>query len=242
MALPQNMRRSFGKQAEHMLKTGSRFDRYDQIRERHFWSTWRIVVDANGYIQSQRLPFFSGPAGQNIQGFNPITDRETNWAGANRVPDNQNLEIKELGISIEHGNALLSVFRPNAAGALQTALLGTYKALIEHFVVDITYLTNTVPLGWASDFAQASAPHIGHYKPHLPSTPTPDLAANVFVSNGFPSPSLRRRFRIPILLGHGETFTFGLSLPRSVFTGLAAQSYFDVRFEFWAIESFVEKS
>jgi hypothetical protein len=64
-------------------------------------------------------------------------------------------------------------------------------------------------------------------------------------TNGFSGPGLRRRFKVPILLQHGETFSFNFNVPRTfnIVPAVAAPKYGLVaRLDFWATESFVEKS
>jgi hypothetical protein len=61
------------------------------------------------------------------------------------------------------------------------------------------------------------------------------------VSNGLPAPGLRRRLKVPILLQHGETFSFTLELPRAVWNGGEGNDIY-TRFDFWATESFAERS
>lgn len=229
MALPSKIRKSVNQQATNVLRTGSRFDRFDQIRQRHFWSSWLIAADANGYAQARQYPFFTAPQGQAAQGYAGATSlRETNWVGSNRVPDNQNFEVTEIGISVYFNQAVRPAYR---------------AALLSHFVVGIQYLTNNVPLGVALDYSQASGPTMGQYSPRdFAPAPDPQLP-RPYATNGFPSPALRRRFKIPIMLGHGETFSFTLTLTRPVWLGsLQSGLQFETRFEFFATESFVEKS
>jgi hypothetical protein len=112
-----------------------------------------------------------------------------------------------------------------------------FTQFISNTLVNITYLTNAVPLGLGCDFGQASAPHVGTY------IPSSDDAVTIFRANGFPAPALRRRFKIPILLQHGETFAFAFNIPRAFWVGAADESgTFVARLDFWATESFVEKS
>jgi hypothetical protein len=118
-------------------------------------------------------------------------------------------------------------------------------------VLSITYLTNSVPLGLLSDFAQAGGPALG-----VGIGPAPGLVAddvtlpspqNMSFTNGFAAPALRRKFKIPILLQHGESFNFTIQVPRNTFVGdgvgaVATAAPFLVRVDFYATESFVEKS
>lgn len=252
MALPGKIRKSMKRQAEHVLTTGNRFKRFDQIRQRHFWSKYRFTPDANGFIASGEFDIFQTPVGQAGQGYaTQLTLLETNWPSANRVPDNQNFEITELGMSAEVNTTGLVVngllFNSDEYHLLENEIL-------RNIVVAITYLTNTVPLGMATDFAQSSGPHVGFYKPAMSFTDAaPPVVAvpdprRVFVSNGAPGPGLRRKFKIPILLQHGETFRFTFLIPqgRGPFVqrvdqdDAATTPNIDVRLDFWATESFVE--
>jgi len=222
-------------QTQNLLQSGRRFERFDQIRQRHFWSSCIYVPDGNGYISGTRQLFVT-PPGQNGQGFPsgvPLTELDTNWKSSNRVPDNQNFEITELGVTL----ALLSPeIDPNP---LANEVRSGFDAngLYQNTVLSITYLTNSVPLGLASDFAQASGAELGTYFPLQSGNALNDSR---WLTNGFCAPALRRRFKVPILLQHGETFSFQLDIPRQV--ALVQASAIIVRMDFFATESFVEKS
>ncbi len=248
-------------QARQVLETGQRFDRFDQIRQRHFWSCYYFGPDANGYVQSGNFPIFTVPPGQNGQGFPSgitLTERETNWKSQNRVPDNQNFEITEIGVSATMltPDMLASIDAPADSIPAQNDVPPlVFKQFLDNTVLSITYLTNSVPLGLIGDFAQASAPHVGTYQSNVVSVNS-FSPGNVFRSNGFPAPALRRRFKIPILLQHGETFSFAFNIPRTFWIGrpLGVNNFFGppasptnigpviLRMDFWATESFVEKS
>lgn len=237
--------RSIQRQTQRLLQTGRRFERFDQIRQRHFWSTALFVPDTNGFISGAQQLFVT-PAGQNGQGFPSgvtLSERETNWKSSNRVPDNQNFECTELGVTVG--------VLPSDVDATSTANVVsgfTANSFLQSTVLNITYLTNSVPLGMASDFAQAAGPTGGSFQPgaaiNVAATYTQNAAtgpsgtAARILTNGFAAPALRRRFKIPILLQHGETFSFELQLPRSVYTNASIYA----RMDFFATESFAEKS
>ncbi len=254
MALPGKIGRAVRRQAEHVLETGNRFKRFDQIRQRHFWSKYRFTPDANGFIASGDFDIFQTPIGQAGQGFaTQLTLLETNWPSANRVPDNQNFEITELGVQAQVVNTAGAVI---AAGYNSQVYHMLENEILRNLIVAITYLTNTIPMGFAVDFAQSSGPQIGFYEPGSAFTgAAPPVAAvpdrrRTFVSNGFAAPAMRRKFKIPILLQHGETFKFTFQIPpgRGPFVARvdpqdgATTPNVDVRLDFWATESFVEKS
>lgn len=236
----RSIAKSIQNQAQHVLTTGSRFSSFDQLRQRHFWSSYYFAADANGYLQPGKFPVFTIPTGQNGQGFPSgvtLTDRETNWKSQNRVPDNQNFEITEIGVSLGIVTTDILASGTIAANPVARALDSrTFYQFLHNTVVSITYLTNSVPLGLCADFAQASAPHMGSFN-------SVDADTTIYRSNGLPAPALRRRFKIPILLQHGETFAFSYEVPRACFIGTQATvGAIIARLDFWATESFVEKS
>lgn len=248
----KSIKKGIARQAENVLVTGSRFRRFDQIRQRHFWSTYRFATDANGFIASGSFDLFTTPAGQSGQGFaSQLTLRETNWPSANRVPDNQNFEITEYGVQAITVNTDTDA-RQNSVfpGAIEDELL-------RNMALSITYLTNSVPQGLCVDFAQASGCTVGEYHPAVPyaypaavanlgvnGTPASNTIPprDVFYTNGFAAPGLRRRFKIPILLQHGETFKFTFSIDPGRGPWLGVNVNLDVKMDFWATETFVEKS
>ena len=221
-------------QATNLLESGQRFARFNQLRQRHFWSTGVFVPDANGYIAAQILPLFVTPPGQVGQGWAvAISELETNWKAANRIPDNQNFELTELGCQIWTQNT--------ASGGDESVLNPRDQVqVLTNTVLQIKYLTNAVPLGLCADFAEPAGSHLGTY---TPQTVTDPVAAGITSTNGFSAPGLRRRFKVPILLQHGETFSFELNVPRAYFlTAGDDTARVVMRLDFWATESFVEKS
>lgn len=230
--------RSIQRQTTNLLRTGQRFRRFDQIRQRHFWSTRQFSPDANGYLATGEFDIFTTPPGQVGQGFAvALTERETNWRSANRVPDNQNFDITEIGVTVWPLSTIIDA--TNGSDDLPTGQIT--NAFLQSTVIAIRYLTNVVELGLCQDFAQASGPQMGTYRPFQDHAVTPDetRVTSRYVTNGFAAPGLRRRFKIPILLQHGETFSFQYIIPRSFHT---QDVYLLARMDFWATESFVERS
>ena len=239
-------------QSSKLLRTGQRFDKFDQIRQRYFWSSYYFdTVAYSDYVNAGTYTLFTTPVGSNGQGFpsgQVITDRESNWKSQNRIPDNQNFEITELGCSV-----LSADFGTNLASdyLLRYPTPSAMANFFNSAVLSITYLTNSVPLGLLADFAQAGGPAMGVGIAPVPGM-TPDAttlpsAQNMTFTNGFAAPALRRKFKIPILLQHGESFNFTIQVPRNTFVGdglgaVATAAPFLVRVDFYATESFVEKS
>lgn len=257
----RSIQQGIRKQARKVLVDGSRFKRFDQIRQRHFWSTYRLSTDSNGFIASGTYNLFTTPAGQAGQGFTTqLTLRETNWVSANRVPDNQNFEITELGVSCLQVNTDTDARQNSPYPAAREG------ELLRNMGLAITYLTNQVPLGLCTDFAQASGCSVGEFHPAVPgaysttvgqgppvtvstslgvnATPATNVIppGDTFYTNGFAAPGLRRRFKIPILLQHGETFSFSFLIDPGRGPWLGTSITLDCRMDFWATETFVEKS
>jgi len=239
MAMPDKLRNSIRNQARRVLETGSRFDRFDQIRSRHFWSVYEFLPDTNGYISSGDFKVFVTPEGQNGQGFPAgvaMTALETDFKGTARVPDNQNLSIGEIGVTLA---VCPPAAAPEGVGAGDVVPAVIAASFFENTLCAITYLTNTVELGFVEDFSQPAGPQAGSYVPSTEGDGETTRVFSRYVTNGFSAPGLRRRFKIPIMLGHGETFNFTYLVPRSYFVGQVALY---ARFDAWATESFVEKS
>lgn len=230
-------------QAQSMLRTGERFKSFDQIRQRHFWSTYYFVPDANGYVAPGKYTVFTTPVGSNGQGFpsgQVITERESNWRSQNRVPDNQNFMITELGCQLMSADfAQANTFPLNEELSASAA-----SNFFQSTVLSIMYLTNSVPLGLCADFAQASGMQMGVNPFLLPADATLLPPYNSVQVNGFAAPALRRKYKIPILLQHGESFNFSFDVARPTYVGYGGQvsTNFMVRMDFWATESFVEQS
>ena len=230
----KSLRSSIRRQSRSLLETGSRFKSFDQVRQRHFWSDYLFTPDANGYVASgQNYTVFTTPQGQSGQGFpTALTDLQTNFKGAARVPDNQNLQITEIGVSL----VSVPVANQGSGDIAQKGQINPqdHSSFVNNTVVGITYLTNTVELGLAADFPQASAPSSGIFA--VGTTANQGLS----LSNGFAAPGLRRVLKVPILIGHGETFNFVFIIPRTF--AITPNTHLCARLDVWATESFVEKS
>jgi hypothetical protein len=240
MATGQSIAQSIRRQAGQVLKTGQRFDKFDQIRQRHFWSSHYFTPNANGYVNAGTYSLFTTPVGSNGQGFPSgfvITERESNWKSQNRVPDNQNFEAYELGCGYMSADFAQAAAFPGAEVPPASGLSNFFNSS----VLSISYLTNSVPLGLLSDFAQAAGPFMGINLSQIPAVE--GIAYNSVPINGFAAPALRRKFKIPILLQHGESFSFNIEVPRTTYVGAGGAGVpFLVRVDFFATESFVEKS
>ena len=251
MPLPKRIRSSVSRQAKNVLVTGQRFKHFDQLRQRHFWSTHIFTPDSNGYIRSGSFPLFVTPSGQSGQGFpagSVLSERDTNWPQANPIPDNQNFEVNELGVTLGPVPNLKGLGDGNAQLSHEPLPGNIANCFLHNTVLSIKYLTNEVELGLVQDFGQAAGPMMGLYQARngLPGGEVNEIPSTRYLTNGFAGPALRRRFKIPILLQHGETFSFLFIIPRSFHIGATdaaeRQRAIYARLDFFATESFVEKS
>lgn len=261
------------RQVAKTLKKGDRLGRFDQIRQRHFWSTYLFVVEpstskiaAGTYDLFKTIP---GAAGQGYPTNVNLSMRETNWLNAGRVPDNQNIAILEVGATIKTPPLEASASQL-ASGSLFGYLPEATKTYLgpglnrglpiqdawniaNGTVLEMTYLTNSVPLGLLSDFSQSG----GIVSPSNNTWGTTSGQNGVVAPvNGLPAAPFRRKLGVPITLSAGENMGMRLSVPRDIellrvsnlpggegpgFSPFG-KGWYEVRVDWWAIESFVEKS
>jgi hypothetical protein len=178
-----SIRKMVGRQIEKVLARGQRFEQFDQIRQRHFWSTY-LFPYGQGVIPAGQYDVFKIIAGQTGQGYPtdvPLTIKETNWKNSGRVPDNQNFAITEIGVTVQrpapvfNGNQdgtnipATSVFphlngRFTGADGLGSPQVQPRRSIapddasrfLYGTVLEMQYLTNNVPLGLCADFSQSA--------------------------------------------------------------------------------------
>lgn len=253
-------------QVAKVLRKGTKMSKFDQIRQRHFWSTYLFIADTTtNQIASGTYDIFKTIPGQSGQGYPTninLTLRETNWLNSGRVPDNQNFAIQEIGVSIhtpptEHGTpasaASTGIYYQLTTAQKTYVDFGQGRTLAaidswliaNNTVLEMAFLTNSVPLGLISDFSQSA----GILTPSANFDGVNEMGrdvGNVGMLNGIAAAAFRRKFEIPILLQHGENMGMRLNVPRP-FTILdpedqGGSGWFEIRVDWWAIESFVEKS
>jgi hypothetical protein len=265
MASTFSLKNMVDRQVGKVLERGSRFSRFDQIRNRHFWSTYLFAPGAGNAIAANGYSIFNVPVGSSGQGYPtnvPLTLRETNWRNTQRIPDNQNFAVTEIGVSIHRipacdfagsngapAHAPTDGIYANLPAAIQ-ALVNVAApihpldaaSLLYGIVLEMSYLTNNIPIGWCSDFSQSGGVHSFEEA-------VTDLTVGGPVmgdpTNGVPAAAFRRKLDIPILLQHGETASMTLRVPRAIPTltlDEGGTGAFEVKVDWWAVESFVEKS
>lgn len=259
-------------QIEKVLTRGQRFERFDQVRQRHFWSNYLFAVGAGNVIAAAPYDIFRVIASGTGQGYPAgvtLTERETNWRGNGRVPDNQNFVIQEVGVTVlrppavdvanmgQPTNAPVNSIYANLPAAI-TPLIASVRPVhptdTERFLygttLEMSFLTNNVPLGLCADFSQSS----GIYSQVQP-------VSNVVVGamgnygledsdfgdavNGVPAAAFRRKLEVPILLQHGEAMGMRLNVHRPITLQTLAEGgggWLEIRVDWWATESFVEYS
>jgi hypothetical protein len=260
------------RQVQKVLRRGSRMAKFDQIRQRHFWSTYLFVADpATNMVASGGYDIFKTIPGASGQGYPSninLTIRETNWLNSGRVPDNQNFAITEIGATIRNpplenpvagdSSSIYANLQTaqkayiTAAGAARPLSAMDVQNISMGIVLEMSFLTNNVPLGLIGDFSQ-SAGIITNGIANAPLDPAtgPDgVSFAASPSNGIAAAAFRRKLDIPIMLQHGENMGMRLTIPRPIAvmnpalqpTGQGGTGWFEVRIDWWAIESFVEKS
>jgi len=272
---PFDLQKSVQRQITRVLERGVRFGSFDQVRQRHFWSTYLFAGFAGTSIPAGPYDIFKAIPGGIGQGYSiPLTTRETNWLGAGRVPDNQNFAITELGVTITRPpqnpqgsphvpGAAFSNAPANGIAASMTAgqvaainglapiLPVDAQSILYGTVLEFTFLTNSVPLGLCADFTQSggvygwtTSPYINADVDCARAAPTEALPPGD-PTNGVPGAAFRRKLEIPILLQHGETASMRLNVPKAIpIQSLAngSSGWFEMRVDWWATESFVNKT
>jgi hypothetical protein len=263
------------KQINKVLERGTRYGSFDQIRQRHFWSSYLFAGFAGTSIPAGQYEIFKTPPGNIGQGYSiPLTLRETNWLGNGRVPDNQNFAITEIGVSLVRppANPQGATHVPGAAftnapangiaasmtagqvaaiNGLAPVLPMDAQSILYGTVLEMGFLTNAVPLGFCSDFSQSGGMHgfsTGGYITAdinaARAVPTEQLPPGD-PTNGAPAAAFRRKFEIPIMLQHGESMFMRINVPTAIPIQTLANGssgWFEIRVDWWATESFAEKS
>lgn len=272
------------KQVTRVLERGSRAERFDQIRNRHFWSTHLFLADPNtDTIQAGRYDIFKvipSGVGQGYPTNVPLTTRETNWLNGGRVPDNQNFVITEVGVTLKRppavdGSTGLTVapltppnngIWANLTPAMQAYINGGAQfreinsldamAILYGGLLEMSFLTNNVPLGLLADFSQSSGEYIqGHCDTfgNLGSVENANASGFGDPVNGIPAAAFRRKLEVPILLQHGENMGMVINFPKNIAVtspnsgvkfgqNVKGTGWFEIRVDWWAYESFTEKS
>lgn len=187
-----SLARMVEKQVSRVLKRGQRFDRFDQLRQRHFWSTYLFAHGAGNPIPAGQYDVFKSTPGLQGQGYPSgvtLSLRETNWRNSSRVPDNQNFAISEVGVSLirppcvdDRGvggapaNAPTDGIYANLPPSVQ-ALVHPRRTInptdaaqyLYGTVLEFSYLTNSVPLGLCADWSQSA----GAYAQEQATSPAP---------------------------------------------------------------------
>lgn len=258
-------------QGQQLLKTGTMpVAAFDQIRERHIWSKFHVtsgfqgsLIDATGLFQPNGpLSFFAAGSGQNggglPQGFT-LDDLDTNFPGQNRVADDHNFVLREIGVTIEAPRQDV-VDASAGAMVLGPAALWDIDQVLEGGIIKVKYLTNEVIYGSLGQYAQSggvsfAAPSLldsaasGAVSPADVVGGNNDTTAKQWRwshnSGGIPAaPKLRRRLDVPIFLPARQTFNFRVFFPRPVQLLTLADGGvggFTIRIDWWAIESFRER-
>lgn len=263
------------RQVAKVLEKGQRFGKFDQIRQRHFWSSYLFAGFAGTSIPAGTYEIFQTIPGSIGQGYGiPLTIRETNWLGQGRVPDNQNFVIQEIGVTVTRppanpqgsphvAGAAFSNAPANGIAASMTAgqvaainglapiLPMDAQSILYGTILEMKFLTNSVPLALCADFSQSAGTYGFTTSPYVNADvdasrgSTQETLPPGDPTNGMPAAAFRRKLDVPILLQHGEQMGMRLNIPRAIpIQSLAngSSGWFEVRVDWWASESFNERS
>lgn len=269
-----NIGKQMQSQASNLLRqgVGGSGEKFDKIRQRHLWSAYAFhaatggAISTAGVLAASDYPIFTTPIGQNGQGYPSglsLSLRDTNMPGVQRISDNQNFAIWEMGLNaMPHRDDVVSQSTANMApGAVEPSDLELWGSNV---VLQIVYLTNRVTLGHMHDFCQPAGPTMaaptlldfagnqnvagngGGLGEGAGATPWDGRQARISNNAGSipPAPALRRKFRVPIFFKSGDTFSFIYSVPRPVQLRTVAQGGTGgcaLRLDWWAVESFREQ-
>jgi len=260
--MARSLKKMVQRQVARVLERGSRLERFDQLRSRHFWSTYLFAYGAGNQIAAASYDIFKAIPSQTGQGYPtnvPLTLRETNWLNSGRVPDNQNFVITEMGVTVMRPPAVDAGLANVPANGIYANLPAGIQALIAHGnalhpqdvanilyggVLEMQFLTNAVPLGKLADFSQSAG--IREFQALEAGTEVGAIiTAGGDPVNGIPAAAFRRKLEVPILLQHGETMGMRINVHRPIDTLTLAEGgagWAEVRVDWWAHESFAEKS
>lgn len=254
----KNLQTMVRKQVARVLEHGRRLERFDQLRNRHFWSSYLFAPGQGNQIPIGQYDIFKVIPSQTGQGYPTnvaATLRETNWLNAGRVPDNQNFVIQEIGATIGRppaesvGNESPNSIYANLPGGVVVDPTAPthpqdWTAAGYGMVLEMQFLTNAVPLGWLADFSQSAGVRSHGTTTGIPALP-PAIVNDGDPVNGVPAAAFRRKLDVPILLQHGETMGMRLNVHRPITlldSDQGGAGWLEVRVDWWALESFAEKS
>jgi len=278
MGLPEELKKSISDQEGDLLRQGQRFKSFNKIRQREFYSTFLFAPGMGGIIPAGSYDLFKVIKGGTGQGYSaPLSERETNWPQANRVADNHNLVMKSFHCDIKRATSDVTVYPPAVLPAVPgTAVNGfvdlfvpphaaDVKAIATGMILGVTYLTNTVPIGYLSDFPSVGGVvGLNMATRQIAAAAAADPAESSTAAGAgqrpfYPitrnacNPAFERRPKVPTLLQHGEVFSMTLIVPTPIQllgigqTGANGESNdasgcVEVRVGMWATESFIERA
>lgn len=238
MTLPQNIQEQITQQERRLLEEGERLGRFDQIRQRTFYSSYLFTPGVGGIIQPNEYKLFQAIEGDTGQGFpGALTQRETNWPARGRIADNHNLLVKAIGVAIQRGPTDPGLFSNDFVAATgidpltpphpdEVGIMGRTTQLA------MTFLTNSIPIGLLQDYPAPGGAYgwqqAGKPAPYIPSGVVPpvpgvegileagDMRAFLPITRNATVPAFERRPKVPWLFQHGETFGMSLIVPRPI--------------------------
>lgn len=225
----------------------------------------------------------AGQTGQGYA--NMLTERETNWAQSQKLSDQQNLVVKALHVSIQRAPVDPQILTSAQFAQVPQVYDPTIplhptdvESIAKGTVLEVEYLTEKIPMGLIADFPEVggiwSFREAARQWPAPAQAPAP-IVQTVGLSETLETPAgdefpawgylpisrqnvavaFERRFRVPLMLQHGEQFNINLNIPvgwqmagaspletAGFEEGRDATGMFEIRVGMWCTESFVEQS
>lgn len=226
--IPEAITRSVLGQAQEVLRRGSNA-RFNKIRQRTLFSSYLFAPGLGGTIDAGEYELFKTLRGAVGQGYQTaLTDQETNWLSSGRVPDDQNLIVQALGVSILRA--------PSDAATYSSAQLSTINldvpphaadvaAIAYGMTVNFKYLTSTIPQGLVADFpsvggvfgfTEASRQLPAASPPTIGSSSPASAQGHLPIARQGTAACFERRLTIPQILAAKDTFSMSLVVPNAI--------------------------
>lgn len=229
---------SIARQQDQLLRAGQA-NVFSKIRQRTFYSAYLFRPGIGGQIASGRYEVFAAAKGDIGQGFmDGLTARETNWLAARRVPDQQNLLVRGIGVEIRRPSPSQSSYPAGLVfGAANSNVnidvpvhAADVAAVAYGMILRMKYLTQDVPIGLVADFPAVggaygfneSARQITAADPGPPivtysATPVNDPVYPFLpVTKNTTTWAFKRRLQVPLMLAAKDSFSIDLHAPRTI--------------------------
>jgi hypothetical protein len=226
-SIPAPIARGIIAQTDEVLRRGASA-RFDKIRQRTLFSSHLFAPGLGGTIAKGEYPLFQTLRGQVGQGYEkPLTDQETNWLSAGRVPDDQNLIVQAIGVSVLRAPSTTTAYTQSQIDLGLNLDIPPHAADVAAvaygMTVNFKYLTSRIPQGYIADFPAVGGV-VGQQQAsrQVPVAASSDSASPNGVNPHLPvarqgsAACFERRLTVPQLLAAKDTFSMSLNVPNAI--------------------------